>query len=94
MRFADIPRPYPRSQSVNCVIGLLEQVLMIFERHCGHHRAENFLPHYLHVVVGIDQDSRFDKVAFVALALATNHCFCSLSAARLEIAANPVELFF
>src|SRR5579864_7452997 len=73
VRFANVAGPHTRSQAVHIVVGSRNQLFGIAKRHGNNHWPEDFLLNNFHVVFGIDEHGRFDKVTLVALLLSAHN---------------------
>src|SRR5579863_2384500 len=93
MRLLDVSSPNARSQSVNRIVGLRDQLGGIAERNGCHHGSEDLLLHNLHLFVGIHQNRRLDEVAFVAVPASSDDSLGAFGEPRLEIFTNTIQLF-
>src|SRR5216683_1953650 len=91
--FADVARPDAGGEAVHVVVGAGHKPGGIGERHGHHHGTKDLFLHDLHVIIGVDQHRRLDKISFAGGFVATCDCLCALGSAGFEIAANPVLLF-
>jgi hypothetical protein len=65
---------------------------LVAEGRRGHDRAEDLLPHGLHVLAGAGEHGRRDEVAALAHAVAADD-LGAVVPAGLDVAGHPVELF-
>lgn len=76
MRRLDCPvqvlREHGCGETVHCIVGLSNHVVLVLEFDDNTDRAKYFLLDDLHVRRGVRENSRFDEEAFRALTFATN----------------------
>ena len=94
MCLADIARPNCSGQAVVAVVGTGNDFLGIGERHCHHHRSEDFFLHDLHVFFGVDEHGGFDEVPTVATLVPAYHGFRAFGESGFQVSANAIHLFF
>ncbi len=66
----DIAGPYARCQTIHRAVSPADYFVHVLERNHAHHRAKNFFPGDLHVVVNVCEHSRLDEVATISDPLA------------------------
>src|SRR3954468_17372549 len=90
----DVASPDSGGETVDAVVGLRNEIVLVLERDGGDDRSENLFLHDLHAVIGVDEHGGLDKVSLVALALAADSSLCAFGESGLEESANAVELLF
>src|SRR5205823_5108705 len=86
MRFADIAGPDSGRQTINRVVGLVDQGIARFHKRChSHHRTKDLLPDDFHAGLGIDDTGRFDDVPCPLARLAASHRPGTLLLAEFEV---------
>src|SRR5207302_3783533 len=78
--------------TVGRVVGRDREAVAGGERDGGDNRPEDLLPDNRHVRPGADQHRRFNEVAAVSVATATDGCLGTVGETGVEVAADPLEL--
>ena len=65
MGFPDI-RSKSRRQSIERIVGLADNVVLVVKGIAVHHRPKNFFPHNFHLFVGVHENRRLDEISFIA----------------------------
>src|SRR5262249_15077481 len=59
----DVPRPNAGSQAIDCLVGLLDQVIFVFEGNHGNDRAKNLLLSNTHLVLDFAENGWLKEIA-------------------------------
>src|SRR6476469_4484335 len=86
MGLADIAGPDCRRQTIDRLVRRREYLLQVSKWHGADNRPKDFLLRDLHLLRGVDQHGRFDKVASVAQLMPADHCLGAFGETRLQVA--------
>ena len=71
-RAVQVLSEYRRSETIDSVVGLTQNVLLVLKLNHYADRPKDLLLHNAHVRRGIGEDSWLDEVSFVTMSIATN----------------------
>ena len=84
--------PDPGCEPIDRIVRPTQQFFRIVKRNRRYHWPENFLLHDLHVILGVDQNRRLDKVSLVADLVPARRGLRALGHSDLKIVADALQL--
>lgn len=83
-----------RGQSVECIMGLLEDIIDILEFGDGDDGTENFFLHNLHLFVDASEDGGLNEITFFSVTFAAELDLCAFVFTRFDVFHDSCKLEF